>query len=71
MDIILEKSSDSSRGLLLGLLVNCMFSDSAKVDCPLSDLRSNLTTQEKHEYVMGLNDDEVKSILLKPLRGHL
>ena len=63
MDSILKKSLDSSRGLLFGLLANCIFSEGAKEDCPLWELRNNLTIEEKHEYVMGLSDAEVKSIL--------
>jgi len=65
MDSILKKSLDSSRGLLFGLLVNCIFSEGAKESCPLSELRSSLSTEEKYEYVMGLSDEEVKSILVQ------
>jgi hypothetical protein len=65
MDSILKKSLDSSRGLLFGLLVGCVFSEGAKESCPLSELRSSLSTEEKHGYVMGLSDEEVKSILVQ------
>ena len=65
MDSTLKKSLDSSRGLLFGLLVNCIFSEGAKESCPLSELRSSLSTEEKYEYVMGLSDEEVKSILVQ------
>jgi hypothetical protein len=65
MDLTLKKSLDSSRGLLFGLLVNCIFSEGAKESCPLSELRSSLSTEEKHKYVMGLSDEEVKNILLQ------
>jgi len=65
MDSNLEKSFDSSRGLLFGLLVNCIFSKGAKESCPLSELRSSLSTEEKYEYVMGLIDEEVKNVLLQ------
>ncbi|NOQ66236.1 MAG: hypothetical protein GQ556_03345 [Desulfobacterales bacterium] len=65
MDSNLKKSLDSSRGLSFGLLVNCIFSESAKEICPLSELRSSLSIEEKHEYVMGLSDEEVKNILLQ------
>ena len=61
MDSSLKKSFDSSRGLLFGLLVNCVFSAGAKEDCPLSELRNNFSTEEKYTYVMGLNDAEVKT----------
>jgi hypothetical protein len=65
MDSNLKKSLDSSRGLSFGLLVNCIFSEGAKESCPLSELRSSLSIEEKHEYVMGLSDEEVKNILLQ------
>jgi len=63
MDSMVEKSSDSLRGLLFGLLVNCVFSTGAKEDCPLWKLRSNLSLEEKHKFVMGLSIKKVKSIL--------
>ena len=56
MDSILKKSLDSSRGLLFGLLANCIFSTGARDSCPLSELRSNLSIEEKHKYLMGLSD---------------
>ena len=65
MDSNLKKSFDSSRGLFFELHVNCIFSKGAKESCPLFELRSSLSTEEKHEYVMGLTDEEVKSILLQ------
>jgi hypothetical protein len=65
MDSNLKKSLDSSRGLLFGLLVNCIFSEGAKESCPLSELRSSLSTEGKYEYVMGLSDEEVKSNLVQ------
>jgi len=65
MDSILKKSSDSSIALLFGLLVNCIFLEGARESCPLSELRSNLTIEEKHEYVIGLSKEEVKSILVQ------
>ena len=65
MDSDLKKSLDSSRGLLFGLLANCIFSTGAKESCPLFELRNSLSIEEKHEYVMGLSDEEVKSNLLQ------
>ena len=65
MDLILKKSSDKSRALLFGLLVNCLFPTSTKEDCPLWKLRDSLSIEKKHEYTMGLSDEEVKSILLQ------
>ncbi len=63
MDSTLEKSADRSRGLLFGLLVNCIFSKSALESCPLGELRNNLSLDEKYDYVAELSDEEVKSIL--------
>jgi hypothetical protein len=63
MDLILKKSSDKSRALLFGLLVNCLFPTNTKEDCPLWKLRDSLSIEKKHEYTMGLSDEEVKSIL--------
>jgi len=63
MDSILEKSSDRSRALLFGLLANCLFPTSKQEDCPLWELRNSLSIEKKHEYTMGLSDEEVKSIL--------
>ena len=65
MDLILNKSSDKSRALLFGLLVNCLFPTSTKEDCPLWKLRSSLSAEEKYEYMMGLSDEEVKSLLVQ------
>ena len=64
MESILEKSSDRARALLFGLLVNCVFSSGAMPDCPLCEMRNNLSIEEKHEYVMGLSVEEIKNILL-------
>ena len=63
MDSILKKSFDQSRSLLFGLLQNCLFSENAKDSCPLSQLRNNLSLEEKYSYVMELNDKEVDNIL--------
>ena len=65
MDSNLKKSLDRPRGLLFGLLVNCIFSEEASESCPLSELRSSFSTEEKHGYVMGLSEEEVKSILVQ------
>jgi len=65
MESILEKSRDTSRALLFGLLANCIFSTGINEQCPLSELRINLTTEEKYEFVMGLGDEEIKSILVQ------
>ena len=64
MESILGKSLERSRGLLFGLLVNCVFSSYAMQNCPLCEMRRNLSLEEKHEYVMGLSVEEIRNILL-------
>ena len=56
---------DTSRTLLFGLLVNCLFTTNAEScsDCPLKELRCSLNIDEKDEYVKELSDAEVESIL--------
>ena len=63
MEQILEKSSESSRALLFGLLVNCLFPKRRKESCPLWELRDSLTIEKKYAYVMSLSKEEVASIL--------
>lgn len=65
MDLTLKKSFDRSRGLLFGLLANCILSTDTNENCPLSELRINLSIEEKYEYVMGLNADEIQRILVQ------
>jgi len=65
MDRLLEKSSDRKRGLLFGLLTNCIFSSGERNDCFMCELRRNLTTEQKHQYVMNLSDEEVKAALMR------
>jgi hypothetical protein len=65
MNSYLEKSPDISRAFLLGLLANCIFSTGAQEDCPLWELRNSFSIEQKYEYVMGLNNTEVKDILLQ------
>jgi len=45
--------------------VNCVFSNNALESCPLCELRNNLSIDKKHDYVMGLSDEEVNSILVQ------
>ncbi|MFC1844208.1 hypothetical protein ACFLZ5_05405 [Thermodesulfobacteriota bacterium] len=61
----MEKSKDTSRALLFGLLANCIFSTGINESCPLSELRINLSIEEKYEFVMGLSDEEIKNILVQ------
>ena len=65
MDSILEKSLDSSRALLFGLLANCLFPTSTKEDCPLWKLRDSLSIEKKHEYALRLSDKKIKNILVQ------
>ena len=65
MDSILETSLDKSKTLLFGLLVNCIFSENEEKDCPLWELRNNLSIENKHIYVMELSKEEVNSILVQ------
>jgi hypothetical protein len=65
MASMLEKSSDKSRALLFGLLVNCIFARSADTSCPLWELRNNLSIDEKYKYVMELADEVLRNILLQ------
>ena len=63
MESILEKSPERARNLLFGLLVNCVFSTGTGENCPLLEMRNNLSLEEKHKYVMRLSIEEIKSIL--------
>lgn len=63
MDHILEKTLNESRALLLGLLQGCIFSEYAKDDCPLLQLRKELSLTEKYNFVMEQSEKVIKSIL--------
>jgi hypothetical protein len=63
MDSILQKSLDKSRGLLYGLLLNCIFSGDENHCCPIAQLRDNLTQQEKYKFVMELSKEGVNNVL--------
>lgn len=65
METAFEKSSDKSRTLLFGLLVNCIFSDDAQGKCPLWERRNNLSIENKYDYVMELGLKEINSILVQ------
>ena len=56
---LMEKTSDHSRSMLFGLLVNCIFSGQANGRCPLSSLRETLTFEEKYDFVMRLTKEEI------------
>ena len=64
MNLILKKSSEHSRGLLFGLLANCIFSNNETENCPLFKLRSSLSIEEKYDFVMRLNKEEVNTLLM-------
>jgi hypothetical protein len=59
----LEKSSDSTRGLLFGLRANGIFSIDADEDYPLWDPRNSFIIEHKHEFVMRHTSEEVSNIL--------
>jgi hypothetical protein len=63
MDSISEKKFDRQKSLLLGLLHNCLFSIPAKECCLLSQLRNDLTLEEKYKYVMELSSEEIHNLL--------
>ena len=56
---LLEKSSDHSRSLLFGLLIDCIFSGNGNGNCPLSRLRDTFTFEEKYKFIMKLSMEEV------------
>ncbi len=62
MGPILEKPSNPSRTLVLGLLVSCRFTTCTE-DCSLRKPHNDLSIEEKDEYAQGLSDEEIKSIL--------
>ena len=64
MGPILEKPSNPSRTLVLGLLESCRFTTCVE-DCPLRKLHNDLSIEEKHEYALGLSDEEVTNILVQ------
>jgi hypothetical protein len=64
MGPILEKPSNPSRTLVLGLLVSCHFTKCVE-DCPLRKIHNDLSMEEKHEYALGLSDEEVNNILVQ------
>jgi len=59
------ESSRTSRTLLFGLLVNCLFTTNAEScsNCPLKELRGSLNINKKLDYVKELSDAELESIL--------
>jgi hypothetical protein len=65
MNSVLKNTSEHSRGLLFGLLTNCIFSAHETESCPLFELRNSLSIEEKYDFVMGLSKQEVKTILSK------
>ncbi len=56
------KNYHDDRAMLLGLLIDCPFGISLG-SCPLDDLRSRLTLQEKIDYSESLASEEVKTLL--------
>jgi hypothetical protein len=64
MGSIIEKPSNPSRTLVLGLLMNCEFAACNK-KCPLRKLHNDLSIEEKQEFTLGLSDEEVNNILVR------
>jgi len=62
MGPILEKPSNPSRTIVLGLLASCRYTTCAE-DCSLRETHSDLSIEEKYEYAQGLSDEEINSIL--------
>jgi len=63
LNSVLKKSSGYSKELLFGLLTNCIFSSNETESCPLFELRNSLSIEEKYDFVMGLNKEEVTILL--------
>lgn len=65
MDSMLITPSNPSRSIVYGLLVNCLFPKNKQncADCPLKELRSNLSIEKKHEFAMGFRDEELEKFL--------
>ena len=65
MNSTLKKSSEHSRELLFGLLINCIFSNNETENCPLFELRNSLSIEEKYDFVRELNKEEVITLLMQ------
>ena len=63
MNPTLEKPTDQSRGILFGLLTNCIFSSIENDSCPLFNLRNSLSIEQKYDFVMGLSKEDVALML--------
>ena len=63
MDDIIAKSSDRSRSLLFGLLQSCLLEGKALDSCPITQLRTTLSSEEKYHFAMESSEDEVHKIL--------
>jgi hypothetical protein len=63
MGSIHEKSQDTSRALLVELLVDCRFLTCTREDCPIWEQRNCLSIEKKHEYAMRLSAKEIKRVL--------
>jgi hypothetical protein len=65
MDGLQEIFTDRKRGLLFNLLANCIFSSGERNDCFMCELRKDLTTEQKYQYIMNLSDEKVKAALMR------
>ena len=63
----MESSPDEqtldSRFLVFGLLVKCPFYERRKDSCALSGLAQSLSLEEKYEYSMKLEKEEVDAVI--------
>lgn len=62
MGPILEKPSNPSRTLVLGLLVSCR-STTCREDCPFRKIHDDLSIPEMQKYTLDLSDEEVNNFL--------
>ena len=58
-------SDKSKRTLLFGFLVSCLLSKAAGLKCPLAQPREILDIEQKYIYVMNLNGECLKTILIQ------
>ena len=58
-------SDKSKRTLLFGFLVSCLLSEAAGLKCPLAQPREILDIEQKYIYVMNLNGECLKTILVQ------
>ncbi len=55
--------AEQNKTIVLGLLFNCPKTQSNNYQCPLYNLRSELTNKEFMTYVESLSDSQIESII--------